>query len=571
MSCETVTVIFLQKSDQKECISSHLTTIPCFYLCRPMDSGPKEKSLLSKQKRRGKPIMFDESQYTDFMSNIHKRKQERKRFGQALQRKKDRAALLASRKEGRKALKNAIAEHFGEITVDDDGSITYTKMPYQTEDIGAAAEQEESEESEEDEDEDADDLRFEDDNALIVVETTDMKGNKVAQKANAARKMSVSDIMSATAEDDEDDEEDEEDEENEEEEEEEESEDDAVARSNRMMDLVRKFGGSISDDEYMDDESEEEIVIKSSNPNKTKIVKKEEVKPQKPVKETKQKSVQQDKKETKIEKKEIDKVVEPKKEEKKEAKKAEKEVKKVEKEVKKDTKKETKKETKTSAALAKEKEMYNNLLKEKDDDAEALVPITSTTSYGPARPTLEDALFSLPKPTHWEAEKYRKAAMAEAQAIDSKDKGKKKSHKDDDWEDLKRDTTYGWNEGEGSTVKDFGLINGMPPACMGGRHRKKPLSKKKDNSHNARKERKRAREKDDEDKKMKAAFEDGQSMNHGFGYDSDDEEDLLLLGKHNKKRKVIEAKRKSKTSAMQREGLSRKAYYFGSKDNTVSF
>jgi hypothetical protein len=494
------------------------------------------------------------------------------------------------RNESRATLKNAINEHFGEITVSEDGDIKYSKTPFA--DPAAESmenEEAESEEEEEEEDEEIEDDMYEDENALIVVETTDMSGKKV--KAAPAR--GIQHIISTTDEDEDSEEQHDAEDEDEDELEEESSEDEetAVARSNRMLELMRQMGADMSDlEEAAESESESEEEVAPVPVKKTakkapkaepaavkapkvdtkasKSEKTQKMNVEKPVKAAKKAAVEEPMEPKAMESKKRPAEAEPKL-----------------------TKAEAKKARKPSS-VASEKALYQKLLEAEDDSVKIL---------DNAAPTLtEAALLSLPRPVHWEAEKYRKQAMAEAETLDKERPHEKNATPKDHLAVLAQDDTYGWEEGETSREKSFGAINGMPPACMGGRHRKKPLSKKKDNSHNARKERQRQREKAEEDKRAKDAFEGGQSMSaHGFGYNSDDDdEDLMMMGKNNKKRKVIEARQRSMKKAMDRqsdaekpfvrgsrpvrgrgvsrgsyrgaETATRKSYFFGSKDGAVN-
>lgn len=143
------------------------------------------------------------------------------------------------------------------------------------------------------------------------------------------------------------------------------------------------------------------------------------------------------------------------------------------------------------------------------------------------------------------------------------------------------------NESDDESKRDLSDIFGLGPACLSGRLRKKPLSKKVDNSSNARKERKQERLRKAEDKVIKSNDVVGKS----WGYDSDGDvsDDMSEYGTHNKKRKAFERKKKAEdkkgrsgfkvarsganpTRDGQAIAAAKKAgYYFGEKSGTINF
>lgn len=119
--------------------------------------------------------------------------------------------------------------------------------------------------------------------------------------------------------------------------------------------------------------------------------------------------------------------------------------------------------------------------------------------------------------------------------------------------------------------RDMSKIFGFGPACMYGRFRQKPLSKKRKNSSSARKERKMKRLLEQENKKYNKTY------TKQWEYDRDENEspmeDLSEFGKNNKRVKKLRRNTKSlhlDSRFNQNRDLGGR-YYYGNKKNSINF
>jgi len=117
-------------------------------------------------------------------------------------------------------------------------------------------------------------------------------------------------------------------------------------------------------------------------------------------------------------------------------------------------------------------------------------------------------------------------------------------------------------------IKDFSLINGLGPASMGGRYRKKPIRVMRERSSKARKERKLERKRQREEvKKIRKSRKTGASM---WGYESDDEDDNKRKPKLSKE-DYIQMGSKKRRGILRSTKQKRSAYNYDDIAGTVSF
>lgn len=92
--------------------------------------GGRERSVLSKKKRRGDDIDFDEDEFSKWVTGAHKRKLERQRIGHQQAADKIREEKNADRREQKQHMQQVVKQHFGDITIEEDGRVITSKTGY---------------------------------------------------------------------------------------------------------------------------------------------------------------------------------------------------------------------------------------------------------------------------------------------------------------------------------------------------------------------------------------------------------------------------------------------------------